>query len=111
MPDTAKVEIPGLMVVSNVPGQDYLSHSIPTLCPLASLDEESLMIEFSCTKTQEPDFTGSNFYVAYGREFDEVSYERASGVKPPREMCRHIQKAVDDLQHGEWLQISHGEST
>lgn len=69
------------------------------------------MTKFEYTKTQEPDFTGSCFYIGYGREFDEVSYERACGTKPPKEVCRQIQKAVDDLQHGEWLQISRGEET
>lgn len=67
------------------------------------------MTKFECTKTQEPEFTGSNFYVRYGREFDEDTYERACGVKPPKEVCRQIQKAVDDLQHDEWLQISRTE--
>ena len=69
------------------------------------------MTKFEYIKTRDPEFTGSNFYVAFGREFDEESYERACGVKPPKEVCRQIQKAVDDLQHGEWLQIDREEQT
>jgi hypothetical protein len=63
------------------------------------------MMEFNFTKTSSPDFSGSDFYVKHDREFDEELYERAYGLKPPRDVCKKIQKAVDDLQHGEWLQI------
>jgi hypothetical protein len=71
--------------------------------------EEFIMTKFECIKTREPDFAGCNFYVGYGREFDEETYEKACGIKPPKEVCRQIQKAVDDLQHDEWLEIIHGE--
>jgi len=64
------------------------------------------MAKFEFTKTPSPDLAGS-FYVKYGREFDEDLYEKTRGIKPPREVCKQIQKAVDDLQSGEWLQISH----
>jgi hypothetical protein len=67
------------------------------------------MTKFTFEKTQEPDLTGRNFYVKYGLEFDEERYEQVCGIKPSKEVCREIQKAVDDLQHGEWLQIRHGE--
>ena len=67
------------------------------------------MTKFEFTKTPNPDFRGSNFYVASGRDFDEELYEQTCGVQPPREICKQIQKAVDDLQNGEWLQISHRE--
>jgi hypothetical protein len=66
------------------------------------------MTKFAFTKTPSPNLSGAEFYVGYGREFDEELYERAHGLKPPREVCKQIQKAVDDLQHGEWLQIIHG---
>jgi hypothetical protein len=65
------------------------------------------MIKFEYNKTQDPDFAGPHFYVKFGREFDEESYEKACGIKPPQDVCKQIQKAVDDLQHDEWLQISH----
>jgi len=67
------------------------------------------MTKFEYIKTREPDYAGSNFYVGYGREFDEETYEKACGIKPPKDVCRQIQKAVDDLQHDEWLMISHGD--
>jgi len=69
------------------------------------------MTKFECIRTREPDFTGLHFYVKYGREFDEETYEKVCGIKPPRDVCRQIQKDVDDLQNGEWLQVSHGEQT
>ena len=75
----------------------------------SSQRRDVIMNKFELIKTREPDFSGCNFYVEYGREFDEETYEKACGVKPPKEVCRQIQKAVDDLQHDEWLQISHGE--
>ncbi len=65
------------------------------------------MPKFEFKKTLSPDFAGSDFYVKHGLEFDEEFYERTCGIKPSREVCRQIQKAVDDLQHGEWLHISH----
>ncbi len=64
------------------------------------------MTKFEFTKTSGPDLAGS-FYVKYGREFDEELYEKTCGVKPSRDGCKQTQKAVDDLQEGEWLQISH----
>jgi hypothetical protein len=64
------------------------------------------MAKFEFTKTMSPDLAGS-FHVKYGREFDEELYEQACGIKPPKEVCKQIQRAVDDLQEGEWLQIRH----
>jgi hypothetical protein len=64
------------------------------------------MAKFEFKKTPCPDLAGS-FYVKYGREFDEELYEKTCGIRPPGEVCRQIQKAVDDLQNGEWLEISH----
>ncbi len=64
------------------------------------------MAKFEFTKTSSPDLAGS-FFVQSGREFDEELYERTCGIKPPKDVCKQIQRAVDDLQSGEWLRISH----
>jgi hypothetical protein len=64
------------------------------------------MAKFEFTKTSSPDVAGA-FFVKNGRDFDEELFEKTYGIKPPKEVCRQIQKAVDNLQNGEWLQVSH----
>jgi hypothetical protein len=64
------------------------------------------MQHFKYMKTKVTDSTGLHFYVGYGREFDEERYERKFGIKPPVDVCKEIQKLIDDLQHDEWVQIS-----
>ena len=69
-----------------------------------------MMIKLTFNATTTPDFSGFSFYVEAGRFFDVDDYAEAYGINSDDIdvlSIHNVQDAAVQLQHGEWLEVTH----